>query len=131
MQQRAAYKSKSFISSIAKNTSSKQQQKIIEKSSTQLNKNISIDKDNVIKAMREVLETIIKVVEVSTKAIVNTIKRSKKLENESKREDENLRSKLTCLRRLANSRSLTLTTIFKRSRRRSDETLCEIRIVKN
>ena len=81
--------------------------------------------------MRKVLETIIEIVEISTKAIINAIEKSKKLENESKRENENLRSRLTYLRRLANSRSLILTTIFKRSRRRSDETLCEIRTVKS
>ena len=50
--------------------------------------------------MREVLEATIKVVEALAKAIVNAIERSKKLENESRREDENLRSRLTCLRRL-------------------------------
>ena len=81
--------------------------------------------------MRKVLETIIEVVEALAETIVNAIERSKKLENESKREDENLRSKLTCLRRFADSRSLTLTTIFKRFRRRSDETLCETRIIKD
>ena len=131
MQQRAAYKSKSFISSIAKSTSSKQQQKTIEKSSIQLSKDISIDKDNIIKAMREALKATTKVVETLAKTIINAIERSKKLENKSKRENENLRSRLTCLRRFVNSRSLTLTTIFKRSRRRNDETLCETRIIKD
>ena len=81
--------------------------------------------------MRETLETIIEVVEALTKTIINAIERSKELENESKRENENLRSRLTYLRRFANSRLLTLTAIFKRSRRRSDETLCETRTVKN
>ena len=81
--------------------------------------------------MREAFEATIKVVEVSTKTTVDAIEKSKELEDESKRENENLRSRLTCLRRFTNSRSLILTTIFKRSRRRSDETLCETRIIKN
>ena len=81
--------------------------------------------------MREVLEATTKVVEVLTETIVDAIERSKELEDESRRENENLRSRLTCLRRLTNSRSLTLTTIFKRSRRRSDETLCETRTIKD
>ena len=81
--------------------------------------------------MREILEITIEIIEATAEATKDAIERSKKLENESERENENLRSRLTCLRRFTNSRLLTLTTIFKRSHRRSDETLCETRIVKS
>ena len=81
--------------------------------------------------MKKALEATIEVVEASTKAIVNAIEKSKELEDESKRENENLRSRLTYLRRLTDSKSLILTTIFKRFRRRNDETFCETRTIKD
>ena len=91
----------------------------------QLNKDISTDKNKVIRVIEREIEEII------AEIIEEAIEKSKKLESEMRREDIDRRSKMTCRRRYTSSRLLALTTILSRLRRRSDASDYATRVVKN
>ena len=122
---KVVYKFKSLTNSTVKSTSSKQQQNITVKSSIQLNKDILINKDKVMRVIKKEIEEII--IEV----IEEAIEKSKKLESETRRENIDRRSRITCRRRCASSKLLALTTILSNSRCRSDASDCTTRVVKD